>query len=147
MKITDALLGEHAIFYSMFDHLEKNMGSIDSISELKSMISMVAAPLVGHAGLENNELFVALDPFLAGQGPLEVMRGEHDEIENTIGAMPDIDDLDQLKTEVTKIVRVARDHFRKEENVLFPMANSTIPEKLESLGQTWAASRGVSLGS
>jgi hemerythrin-like domain-containing protein len=147
MKITDALLGEHAVFYSMFDHLDKNMPQIDSIQELKSLASIIAAPLVGHSGLENNELFVALDPFLAGQGPLEVMRQEHEEIEGTFSKLGEFEDLDELKTELTRIMRVARDHFKKEEGVLFPMANQAIGGKLESLGETWAQTRDVSLGS
>jgi hemerythrin-like domain-containing protein len=146
MKITDALLGEHAVFYAMFDHLDNTVPKIDSIDELKSLAALVARPLFGHAGLENAELFAALDPFLGGQGPLEVMRSEHEDIEGTFSHLDQIDDLEELKNELVRIMRVARDHFKKEENVLFPMANQAIGEKLESLGETWAQTRGVSLG-
>lgn len=82
--VTDALLGEHGVFYSLFDHLERELPGIDSLEQLTSLAGLIAAPLVRHADLENKALFKAMDTFIGGQGPLEVMRSEHNEIEGTL---------------------------------------------------------------
>jgi len=146
MKMTDALLGEHAVFYAIFDNLEKQIPGIESLDNLKSLAELLAAPLIGHAMLENEELFTALDPQLGGQGPLEVMRGEHGEIEGTLQDAANATDLKDLKQQLLRILQVARNHFGKEENVLFPMALSHLGEgKLTALGNTWAEKRKVTL--
>ena len=41
------------------------------------------------AGLENEGLFRAVDPFIGGQSPLEVMRSEDNEIEGTLAKLDD----------------------------------------------------------
>jgi len=42
---------------------------------------------------------------------------------------------------------VAREHFSREEKVLFPRASNLIgAERLQALGRRWTAARGVHLG-
>ncbi len=47
MKITDALLGEHAVFYAQFEYLERSVPSADTISQVKSLGALLAASLAG----------------------------------------------------------------------------------------------------
>lgn len=147
MKITEALLGEHGVFYAQFDHLEQAVPAADTLALVQNQAALLTAALATHAGLENELLFSALDPHLGQMGPLAVMRMEHDEIENTLGQVQEAQDLAQAQRLVLHAVRVARDHFAKEEQVLFPMAHQVLDEeRLAHLGTQWAQRRGVMTG-
>ncbi len=147
MKITEALLGEHGVFYAQFDHLEQVVPAASTLELVQSQAALLTAALATHAGLENELLFSALDPHLGQMGPLAVMRMEHDEIENTLGQVQEARDLTQAQRLVLHAVRVARDHFAKEEQVLFPMAHQVLDEeKLAQLGAQWAQQRSVITG-
>lgn len=147
MKITEALLGEHGVFYALFDHLEQAVPAADSLALVQSQAALLTAALATHAGLEDELLFSALDPHLGQMGPLAVMRMEHDEIENTLGQVQEARDLTQAQRLVLHAVRVAREHFAKEEQVLFPMAHQVLDEReLTQLGAQWAERRGVTAG-
>jgi len=144
MKIIDALLGEHGVFYAQFDHLEETVPASVSLAKVQSQAAVLTAALATHAGLENELLFSTLDPHLGQMGPLAVMRMEHDEIENTLGQVQEAQDLAQAQRLVLHAVRVARDHFAKEEQVLFPMAHQVLDENtLTQLGARWAERRHV----
>ena len=55
--------------------------------------------------------------------------------------------MEQARDLLLDTIAIARDHFAKEEQVLFPMAaNALPPEELQALGAEWAAARGVTLG-
>ncbi len=43
MKITDALLGEHAAFFAQFDYLEQATLAANSVAQMKSLGGMLAA--------------------------------------------------------------------------------------------------------
>ena len=144
MKIIEALLGEHGVFYAQFDHLEQAVPAAESLAKVQSQAAVLTAALATHAGLENELLFSTLDPHLGQMGPLAVMRMEHDEIENTLGQVQEAQDLAQAQRLVLHAVRVARDHFAKEEQVLFPMAHQVLDENtLTQLGARWAERRHV----
>ena len=145
MKITDALLGEHAVFYAQFDYLEE---FVPSASELlaKSLGAMLAAALAGHASLEEELLFRTLEPHIGSMGPLAVMRMEHNEIEGSLDYLPITQDADQARELLLHVITVARDHFAKEERVLYPIAHQTLSaETLTDLGSQWAARRVIFL--
>lgn len=52
MKITDALLGEHAVFYAQFEHLRQSLPVADALTQVHSQGAMLAAALATHAHLE-----------------------------------------------------------------------------------------------
>ena len=146
MKITDALLGEHAVFYAQFNHLEQSLPSADTLTQVKSQGAMLAAALAGHAHLEEELLFKIVEPHIGSMGPLAVMRMEHDQIERGLERLPAVRELEQAQELLLQIVEVARAHFSKEEQVLYPMASRALSaETLIDLGAKWAARRAVSL--
>ncbi len=146
MKITDALLGEHAVFYAQFDYLENAIPGANSVTLVKSLGAMLAAALASHARTEEELLFTTLEPHIGSMGPLAVMRIEHDQIEKTLEHLPTIQEVDQAQELLLKVVKVAREHFPKEEQVLYPMANKTLPvASLIDLGAQWAARRAIVL--
>ena len=146
MKITEALLGEHGLFYAEFDQLQASVPKADDIDAVKSQGALLRAGIESHASLEEDLLFVNLDQQVGPMGPLAVMRSEHEEIERTMSLLAEVEDLEQARDQLLHAVQVAREHFAKEERVLFPMAEQVLrPEELHQLGARWAEARGVAL--
>lgn len=144
MKLTDGLLGEHAVFYAQFDHMEQVVPVTVSVAAIHTQSAMLKAALATHAGLEEELLFQSLDPYPEAGGPLNVMRMEHQEIENTLEQIPGADDLDLSKQLLLHIVHTARQHFAKEEQILFKLANQLLGEEvIRDLGTQWALRRKV----
>ena len=146
MIITDAFLGEHAVFYALFMHMEQSIPAADTLSQVKSQGAMLAAALASHAHLEEDLLFKTLEPHIGSTGPLAVMRMEHDQIEGGLERLPTVQDLEQARELLLQIVEVARGHFSKEEQILYPLASRTLStETLIDLGAQWAMRRAVVL--
>lgn len=146
MIITDAFLGEHAVFYAQFGYMEKVIPVATSVIQVKTQGAMLKAALAGHAQLEEDLLFKNLESHIGPQGPLAVMRAEHDEIERSLESLPGIQELAQAQALLLKVIEVARNHFAKEEQILYPIAQQTLsPENLSDLGSQWAAQRSVNL--
>lgn len=145
MKVTEALLGEHAVFYAQFDYLEKNIPPAKDLALVKSLGAMLTAALATHAHWEDELLFIALESHLDSQfGPLAVMRMEHHEIESSLGRLQELKELAEAKNLLLHAIQTARAHFAKEEQVLFPMANQMLEANaLNQLGARWAEMRKV----
>lgn len=144
MKITEALLGEHGAFYAQFDYLEGVL-STASLGEAKAMGLLLESGLKDHANLEDDVLFAAVEARLGeGAGPTGPMRDEHDEIRETLSRLPTVDDVDEARDILLHAIYTARDHFRKEEQMLFPLAENELSlSTLNELGEQWAEVRRV----
>jgi hemerythrin-like domain-containing protein len=147
MKITEALLGEHGVFYALFDQLEKAVPASETLSLVQSQGALLAAALKPHASMEDELLFSSLESHLGtNEGPLAVMRTEHNEIEGALARVQEVKDLAEARALVLHAVRTAREHFAKEEQVLFPMAEQVLgAEALTQLTAAWAERRGVTI--
>jgi iron-sulfur cluster repair protein YtfE (RIC family) len=144
MKITDAFLGEHAVFYAQFTFLEETLPKTKDLALIKSHGSMLGIALVGHAQLEEELLFQKLEPFIGSGGPLAVMRSEHKQIEGGLVRLSDLETLEQTRTVLLHTINVARGHFAKEEQVLYPLAERTLEGyRNTELGEQWADQRQV----
>ena len=144
MRITDALLGEHGVFYLLLQDIEQALPAIENLAILQNRIAPLAFSLEAHASLEDELLFIALEPHLGTQGgPLAVMRHEHDQIVSLLERIPSAPDLVQARALAAQMIEVSRGHFRKEEQVLFRMAQNFLDEdELSALGAKWSARRG-----
>lgn len=145
MLITDALLGEHGVFYLLFQDIERALPALDSIAALQNRAAPLAFALEAHARLEDELLFTALEPHLGAQGgPLTVMRMEHGQIVSLLELVQSAPDLAQGHALASLMIEVSRSHFQKEEQVLFRMARQFLGEEtLSALGAKWAARRGL----
>jgi hemerythrin-like domain-containing protein len=143
MFITDALLGEHAVFYLFLGHIEQALPALDSLSSLQHRFAAFAFALEAHAGLEDELLFTALEPHLGAQaGPLAVMRFEHNQIVDLFGKIKSAADLNFARDFARQLFPIVRRHFQKEEQVLFQMAARFLSEdELSALGGQWAMRR------
>lgn len=146
LRITDALLGEHAILYGLFDQLAALVSGDGGLAELRTAVGLLGPLLASHARLEEDLLFSALAPHLGSAGPLQVMRMEHDEIDRLLGRFSDAAELPVARDLLHSLNEIVRAHFAKEEQVLFPTATQVLdPALLTRLGEQWADQRAVRL--
>ena len=145
MKITDALLGEHAVFYAQFGALEQRVPAARTLEEVQALAALLESGLVSHARLENEILFPALEPALGkASGPLAVMHLEHEEIEGGLSRAREAATLETAKREFLHAIEAARVHFAKEERILFPMAAQLLDESTQDrLAAQWSERRNV----
>jgi hemerythrin-like domain-containing protein len=146
MHITDALLGEHGVIYALLDHLERLLPQVETLAEAHQAAGLLKAALGSHATLEDELLFPALEHHLGPMGPLEVMRAEHEEIEDALGESVVATTPEVVVERLSYAMAVAREHFAKEERVLFQMARQMLGDsELTRLADRWADTRKVSL--
>ena len=144
MKITDALLAEHAVFYAQFEECERSIAN-DDLTNLQRRAAMIACGLAPHAQLEDELLFRTLEANNGVQSAiLLVMRDEHDVIESGLIAIQNTRDLAHARSLLQDVIFNARSHFAKEERILFPLAESVLSSVEQNrLADAWANSRGV----
>lgn len=149
MRITDAFRGEHGVFYAQFDLIERIVPTAESAAEVRALAEMLAAAVVPHAKLEDELLFDPLEEVAGPDAdPMEIMRFEHEEIESSLVRATTSRDLIKARELLLQAVERAREHFGKEELVVFPLADREIDrEKLEQLGEQWASRRAVAVPS
>lgn len=139
MKITDAFLGEHGVFYTQFDELEASLAQAD-LAGLKQQAIILASALETHAHLED-ELIFAADSDIA---VFDMMREEHETIAAGLMQLQQVRELDRARILLREVIETARDHFEKEERVAFPMIEQTLTvAEQQQLGARWAQARGV----
>lgn len=145
MLITDGLLGEHGVFYLLFQDIEQVLLALDSAAALQNRIAPLSFSLEAHARLEDELLFAALEPHLGTQGgPLAVMRMEHNQIMGLLERIQSAGDLVQGRALTSQMIDISYAHFQKEEQVLFRMARQFLGEEtLSALGAKWAQRRGL----
>lgn len=139
MDIVEELLAEHLKLRAAMSELEAGRVTRESLAAF-------SRDLLTHAKLEDELLFDSLEGSMpADHGPLAVMRAEHEEIEGRLARLEGADPAGQdLSGEIRRLVAVAREHFLKEEEVLFGFARRLLDaERLRALGAELAERRGA----
>ena len=146
MKITDALLGEHAVFYVQFTECEDLLGYA-ALDTLKNAAAVIAGALVSHAHLEDALLFGPLAARVdARHGIFELMEEEHQTIAALLAEISNARTRERAAELLRETLQAARVHFAKEEQFAFPLAEQMLGlEELRRLGRGWADARGVAI--
>lgn len=140
MNILDELRRDH-------DRLRAEMADLESGAATQERLGRFVRELLTHASLEDELLFRELEHGLPGDhGPLAVMRDEHDRIEGSLARLGGADPADEeVRREISGMAALARDHFDKEEDVLFVFAERLIDgARLSALGAVFREGRGHS---
>jgi iron-sulfur cluster repair protein YtfE (RIC family) len=146
VKLTDALLGEHGVFYAFFDRIEAVTAAAVTLAQIQGATSVLGAVVQSHAKLEEELLFPALETHMGPAGPLAVMRAEHEGIEDAMRQIQEARELDEGAVLVGRALSIVRSHFQKEEEVLFSMARQMLDEETQiRLGKAWAEARRVTI--
>lgn len=140
------LKGEHPQLINMLDGLLELCQQIDGEKELvhsfellKENAATFIAELETHSEREEGVLFPMMGEYIGTKsGPIAVMEYEHDRAKTLIGTFLEktrvtTGILDGHKKELAGLIKVAYyslvDHFNKEENVLFPMAERMLSDE------------------
>ena len=146
MKLIDALLGEHGTQYLLIDKIDSIVSSAKSMDEIQCAIAILSAVIGAHSRLEDDLLEPALEHHLGKTGPLAGMRAEHEEIKRALQQIEGTKRLDEGTDRVGQLIDLIRDHFQKEETVLFRVAEQVLSEDTQiQLGAAWAKERGINI--
>lgn len=142
MKITEALLAEHVVFHNVFDHLERVVPKLKSLAEVHAMAALLEVLLEGHSRVEDELILAPLDHCIAQMGQQESFHKEHEEIDESLKLALKARQTRSARTLLLQAVTASRNHFDKEERILFPIAEKILKSKtLTTLGESWKERR------
>ena len=151
MKITEALVAEHAIFRSVFDQIERALPGLATLAEVRTVAGIVEGLLEGHGQAETDLAYLALDHVLEHNGELERMHQDHHEIDEQLRKVRAAKTGAEARRLLKAALAVSSEHFRSEERGVFPLLDRSLHEEtLSELGNTWlqrqAARSGAATG-
>jgi hemerythrin-like domain-containing protein len=142
MKITEALVTEHAIFLGVFEEIERALPDCATLSELRTMAGIVERLLRPHAEAESNLAYAALDQALAERGLLDRLYQDHQEIDASLKNVSRARTGAEARQLLEAALRAAREHFLYEERKVFPLLEQWLQgESLAELGRVWLQER------
>jgi hemerythrin-like domain-containing protein len=147
MKITEALLAEHAVFHSLFDYVEEAVPKFKTLAEVKSLAAVIEATLNTHSLTEDILLIEPLDHYLEQVGQADSFHQEHQEIDASLAKIKSVREVNTAKRLLLSAVAYSRNHFDKEERILFPLAEKVLNAKtLTTLAKDWMKQRNAVAG-
>lgn len=142
MKITEALLAEHLVFHSMFDHLEAIAPNLKTLAELKAVAGLLESMLKVHADTEDALFLGPLEHCFEQIGQRDSFLEEHQEMEANLQVVEKAVRAKEALELLLRAVAHSRRHFDREERIVFPMAERVLNERtLNELGQAWMEQR------
>lgn len=146
MKITEILVAEHVVFHNLFDYLEQTVPRLKSLAEIKSLSAALEVLMRAHAKTEDDLLVEPLEHCLSQIGQSETFHEEHDEIDSRLAEVQKARSTKQARELLLKAVLRSREHFDKEERIVFPLAEQVMKTRtLSSLGNEWMKRRDAAL--
>ena len=143
-SITKTLIMEHAVFSDVFDQIEQILKTSPSAPEVKVLASVVEGLLRGHGETETNLAYSVLDHALADRQTLNRLYADHHEIDDHFKRIHRAADAAEAQRLLKKALAATREHFRREEENVFPMLEQTLqPDTLLALGRERAATRSI----
>ena len=144
MKITDVLRAEHAVFHNLFDHIETAVPKLKTMAEVKVLAAAVEKVHAPHSKTEDDLFIEPLEPYFDQMGQQETFHDEHEQIEAALNAVQKARTLKEAKKILLNAITASRQHFDKEERIVFPMAERILKAKtLSELGKQWLHRREV----
>jgi hemerythrin-like domain-containing protein len=145
MKITDVLRAEHAVFHNLFDHIEAVLPETKTLAEVKSLTTVAETLLAPHSQTEDDLFIEPLEHCFDQIGQNDLFHEEHKLIDAELAKVHQTNDLKSAKKMLLGAVALCREHFDKEERIVFPMAESILKNKtLAELGEAWLRRREMS---
>jgi len=133
--ITTTLVTEHAIFCIVFDQIERLLPGLESTREVRLLSTLVEGFLGKHSETETDLAYAALDHALAEKGKLARLHQDHREIDNNFKLVHSASGLAEAQRLLKKALAASREHFRHEEEMIFPLLERVLPrDTLNDLG-------------
>lgn len=149
VEATDILMNEHRVIERALDAMRAWMTTLgagsesDDKAELARFVSFIQGFAdTYHHGKEEDILFVAMGEhgFPRNAGPIAVMLQEHDLGRSLVGVLDGLarqsatwtkEDRDTLERTVHEFSDLLRQHIRKEDQILYPMAEARLPAPVQ----------------
>jgi len=142
MKITEILMAEHAVFHNLFDHIEAAVPRLKTPGEVKLLATLVDRVMAPHSKTEDDLFIEPLEHCFEQIGQNETFHAEHRQIEEALAKVQKARMLKDAKKVLLGVIAASRDHFDKEERIVFPMAEHVLKVKtLSDLGREWFQKR------
>ena len=142
MKITEILMAEHAVFHNLFDHIEAVAPRLKTAGEVKLLAALVDKVMAPHSKTEDDLFIEPLEHCFEQIGQNETFHEEHRQIEDTLAKVHKARTLKEAKNILLGAMAASREHFDKEERIVFPMAERVLkPKTLSALGAEWLRKR------
>jgi hemerythrin-like domain-containing protein len=144
MKITDVLRAEHAVFHNLFDHIEATVPRLKTLAEVKALAAVVEKLHAPHAKTEDDLFMEPLEHCFDQIGQQETFHDEHELIDAELAKVHKARGVKAAKAILLGAVTASRQHFDKEERIIFPLAERILKAKtLSELGEQWLNRREV----
>lgn len=142
MKITEALLAEHLVFHSMFDHIEAMAPALKTLAEIKTVAAMLESMLKVHADTEDALFLGPLEHCFEQIGQRDSFLEEHQEMDASLRLVQTATRTKEAQELLLAAITHSRRHFDREERIVFPLAERVLNERtLNELGETWMEQR------
>jgi hemerythrin-like domain-containing protein len=142
MKITEILMAEHAVFHNLFDHIEAAVPRLETLGEVKLLAALVDRVMAPHSKTEDDLFIEPLEHCFEQIGQNETFHAEHRRIEEMLALAQKARMLKDAKSILLNAIAASREHFDKEERIVFPMAERVLKAKtLSELGKEWLRKR------
>jgi hemerythrin-like domain-containing protein len=146
MKITEILMAEHVVFHNLFDHIETVVPHIKTLAEVKALAAVVEKLHGSHSKTEDDLFIEPLEHCFEQIGQNETFHAEHRQIEQSLAGVHAAKTLKDAKRILLGAIAASREHFDKEERIVFPLAEQVMNENtLTELGEQWMKKREVAL--
>lgn len=132
------LLAQLEGLYQLTQQIEQGLGVEEKFAVLKAKVSQFKDELDPHSEREEGVLFPMMGVYIGTtSGPIAVMEYEHDQAKGQIGTFLEKAESSNLTTkEMQKLSELIKnayfilaEHFSKEENILFPMAERMLTDE------------------
>jgi hemerythrin-like domain-containing protein len=147
MKFIEALQAEHMVFHNIFDRLEKMTPRLKTLAELRVLASLLDSVMEDHGMVEEELLMGPLEHCLSQLGQTENMRAEHEAIDASLKLVQTVRNVARAKKELLHVVQLSRQHFDREERLIFPLAAKQLSAKTQAiLSRKWEERRKQAAG-
>ena len=142
MKITEILMAEHVVFHNLFDHVEVTVPKLKTLAEVKSLGQIITKLTAPHSHTEDELFIEPLEHCFDQLGQKDTFHHEHELIGAALDKVQKTKDLKTAKKLLLGAVTASRNHFDKEERLVFPLAERILKARtLTDLGAQWLERR------
>lgn len=138
MKVTDMLMGQHAMLSSAFTEAERVMEDAETEPEVVAVARLLEGLVRDHIEAERTLFFAPLDAQMEGKGESMQFAGKHEEYVDMFKRVAQRPPGESAIRPLRAAIGALRQHFQAEERVVIPLAEKTFDTaSLEKLGDAW----------
>ena len=124
--ITNALVGEHSAFLTVFNQIERLLPRLSRLEEVKMLAELVEGSLLEHASKEESLASVALEHVPKDREVVASLHQDHHEIDHLLALIKSADGVATGRQFLKAALESSCKHFQWDEKLLFPLIEKTL---------------------